>query len=103
MFWIDEILSNYTLIRKNMFQMSPGSLCISFVRATNPCTSADAKLSKQRSQVQLPSTKKSYRMVICLTISPPLPVMPPSLELIDAVPGFFSKIFQNFKLSSAAD
>ena len=43
-----------------------------------------------------------HRMVICLTMSPPLLVTPPSLELIDAVPGFFSKIFQNFRLSSAA-
>ena len=43
-----------------------------------------------------------YRMVIFWTISPPLPVTPPSLEDTGADPGFFSKIFQNFKLSSAA-
>ena len=35
-------------------------------------------------------------------MSPPLLVTPPSLELIDAAPGFFSKIFQNLRLSSAA-
>lgn len=43
-----------------------------------------------------------YRIVICFLMSPPLPVTPPSLEETDVVPGFFSKIFQNFKLSSAA-
>ena len=45
---------------------------------------------------------ESHRIVICLTMSPPLPVIPPSLEIADADPGFFSKIFQNLRLSSAA-
>ena len=43
-----------------------------------------------------------HRMVMCLDISPPLPVTPPSRAPADAVPAFFSKIFQNFRLSSAA-
>ena len=44
----------------------------------------------------------AYRIVICFTMSPPLPVTPPSLDVADAEPGFFSKIFQNLRLSSAA-
>ena len=43
----------------------------------------------------------SYRMVICLIISPPLLPRPPSRTAED-VPGFFSKSFQNLRLSSAA-
>lgn len=42
----------------------------------------------------------AHRIVICLTMSAlleePEPLMPP------AAPAFFSKTFQNFKLSSAA-
>ena len=49
-----------------------------------------------------PPNQISHRMVICLTISPPFPVTPPSRDATDAAPGFFSNIFQNFKLSSAA-
>ena len=43
-----------------------------------------------------------HRMVNCLTMSPSLPVIPPSLDRAEAEPGFFSKIFQNLRLSSAA-
>jgi len=39
-------------------------------------------------------------MVICFTMSA-LPAAPPALAA-ELAPGFFSKIFQNFKLSSAA-
>lgn len=45
---------------------------------------------------------EAYRIVNCFTMSPPLPVTPPSLDIADAAPGFFSKIFQNLRLSSAA-
>ena len=45
---------------------------------------------------------RDHRIVICLTISPPLPVTPPSLVLAETDPAFFSKIFQNLRLSSAA-
>ena len=41
-----------------------------------------------------------YRMVICLTMSA-LPDVPLMLAE-ELAPAFFSKIFQNFKLSSAA-
>ena len=44
-----------------------------------------------------------YLIVICFAISPPLPVTPPSLETPELEPGFFSKSFQNLRLSSAAD
>ena len=44
-----------------------------------------------------------YRIVICLTISPPLPVTPPSRDNAEADPGFLSNIFQNLRLSSAAN
>jgi len=52
--------------------------------------------------IQILERLDAYRIVICLTISPPLPVTPPSLEIAEAEPGFFSKIFQNLRLSSAA-
>lgn len=48
------------------------------------------------------TNKPYYRIVICFAISPPLPVTPPSRDVADVDPGFFSKSFQNFKLSSAA-
>lgn len=48
------------------------------------------------------NAKPSYRIVICFAISPPFPVTPPSRDVADVDPGFFSKSFQNFKLSSAA-
>jgi hypothetical protein len=44
----------------------------------------------------------THRIVSCFTMSPPLPVTPPSLEVADTDPGFFSKSFQNLRLSSAA-
>jgi hypothetical protein len=40
-------------------------------------------------------------MVICLAISPPFLLTPPS-RAEEVGPVFFSKSFQNFKLSSAA-
>jgi len=36
-------------------------------------------------------------------MSPPLPVTPPSRDIAEAEPGFFSNIFQNLRLSSAAN
>ena len=80
-------------------------------RASQPTTHAEVPTLNRASKVDTPGPRSSpsyghvkgtHRMVICLTMSPPLPVMPPSLELTEAVPGFFSKTFQNFRLSSAA-
>lgn len=47
------------------------------------------------------AVKEPQRMVICLAISPPFLLTPPSRTL-EVGPAFFSKSFQNFKLSSAA-
>ena len=60
--------------------------------------SPDTVLIKQASDLYI----APHRIVICFTMSPPLPVTPPSLEVADTDPGFFSKSFQNLRLSSAA-
>jgi hypothetical protein len=44
-----------------------------------------------------------YRIVTCLMMSAPFPVTPPSRDDAEYEPGFRSKSFQNFKLSSAAE
>ena len=58
--------------------------------------------STQETSSPSTETLEAYRIVICFAMSPPLPVTPPSLDIADAEPGFFSNIFQNLRLSSAA-
>lgn len=74
----------------------------------NGCICTSERNAKRKSYMSLmlhnaaQPNSTPHRIVICLTMSPPLPVTPPSRDDADGVPGFFSKIFQNFKLSSAA-
>ena len=67
------------------------------------CSSIDAELTLFHlwSSTQSPKpVDLIYRMVICFAISPLLPTAPSRVAELD--PAFFSKSFQNFKLSSAA-
>lgn len=59
-------------------------------------------VTRHKSQINAMQVHEVYRIVICFAMSPPLPVTPPSLDIAEADPGFFSKIFQNLRLSSAA-
>lgn len=75
-------------------------------RATvaRPCSPLESSLRVLQRHKKFNSSVLSsvHRIVICLTISPPLLVTPASRDPADVDPGFFSKIFQNFRLSSAA-
>lgn len=97
------MINNFKRNRSSRMIETSVSTCLKLCCSMKPPqnTAALDALDHQQIKSHYPRTL-FYLMVICLAIVLPFPLMPPSRASEDPDPGFFSKIFQNLRLSSAA-